>query len=258
MIEAPAEHECPSCGLPSGPATCARCLAALAEPLLDPRPKVLDVYSCAGGAGWGYHLAGWNVTGLDAVYQPNYPFEFIQADALEALADRSFLAQFAAVHASPPCQDKALATLSQRMAGAEYPSLVGPTRLLLEANFDGPWVIENVTGSEVRPDIRVCGCQFGLILPGVGYLKRERWFETSWRGFYLEQPHHHVGRAISIAGHGTPAWQRAKTGHIGVAEWRKIMRIWWTTRDELTEALPPPYTEYVGGLMMEQLRSEAA
>jgi DNA (cytosine-5)-methyltransferase 1 len=255
----PEPGECPSCGLDSDrPGPCVRCLARIAAPLVDDRPRLLDAYGCAGGAGMGYHLAGWRVTGLDKVNQPNYPFEFIQRDALDALADREFLAQFAAVHASPPCQHKALATLGQRMAGAEYPDLIGPTRDRLTANFDGPWVMENVPGAELRPDIRVCGCQFGLTIPGVGYLKRERWFETSWRGFYLEQPHHHVGRAISVAGHGTPAWQRAATGHIGVDQWRRVMRIWWTTRDELTEALPPPYCEYVGGLMLEQLAAEAA
>jgi DNA (cytosine-5)-methyltransferase 1 len=222
------------------------------------RPKLLDAYSCAGGAGYGYHLAGFEVTGVDRDPQPNYPFEFIQADALEVLADRKFLAQFSAAHVSPPCQFKALATLSQRLAGAEYPDLIGPTRTLLEANFDGPWVIENVPGAPVRPDIRLCGCQFDLTLPGIGYLKRERWFETSWRGFHLEMPHRHTGRAISIAGHGTPSWMRAKTGHIGVAEWRRVMQIDWTTRQELTEALPPAYTEFVGRALLDFLASEAA
>jgi DNA (cytosine-5)-methyltransferase 1 len=222
------------------------------------RPKLLDVYSCGGGAGFGYDLAGFDVTGVDRDLQPNYPFEFIRADALEVLADRDFLAQFDAIHTSPPCQFKALATLSQRLAGAEYPDLIGPTRALLEANFDGPWVIENVPRAPVRPDIKLCGCMFGLTLPGVGYLKRERWFETSWRGFYLEMPHVHRGRAISVAGHGTPSWMRAKTGHIGVAEWRQVMGVDWTTRAELTEALPPAYTRHVGSLLLEHLPAEVA
>ena len=222
------------------------------------RPRLLDVYSCAGGAGFGYDLAGFEVTGVDRDPQPNYPFKFIQADALDVLADREFLAQFSAVHASPPCQFKALATLSQRLAGAEYPDLIGPTRALLEANFPGPWVIENVPGTPLRPDIRLCGCQFGLTLPGIGYLKRERWFETSWHGFSLEMPHRHAGHAISIAGHGTPAWMRAKTGHIGVAEWRRVMGIDWTTRAELTEALPPAYTRYVGSLLLERIGAREA
>jgi DNA (cytosine-5)-methyltransferase 1 len=222
------------------------------------RPKLLDLYCCGGGAGYGYHLAGFEVVGVDRDPQKNYPFKFIQADALDLLADRDFLAQFDAIHTSPPCQFKALATLSQRLAGAEYPDLIGPTRALLQANFDGPWVIENVPDAPLRPDIRLCGCMFGLELPGVGYLKRERWFETSWRAFGLEMPHQHRGRAISIAGHGTPSWMRASTGHIGVAEWRQVMGIGWTTRQELTEALPPVYTEYVGGLMLGQLAAERA
>lgn len=221
------------------------------------RPRLLDVYSCAGGAGMGYFRAGFHVTGVDRDPQPNYPFRFIQADALEMLKDRKFLAQFDAIHASPPCQFKALATLSQRLAGAEYPNLIPPTRELLQAQRL-PWVIENVPDTPLRPDIRLCGCQFGLTLPGVGYLKRERWFETSWHGFHLEMPHHHAGYAISIAGHGTPAWVRAKTGHIGVAEWRRVMGIDWTTRDELTEAIPPAYTEYVGARLLEYIASEAA
>jgi DNA (cytosine-5)-methyltransferase 1 len=221
------------------------------------RPRLLDAYSCAGGAGFGYHLAGFDVTGLDKDPQPNYPFAFIQRDALEALADLDFMAQFDAVHASPPCQFKALATLSQRIAGAEYPDLIGPTRTLLE-RLAVPWVIENVPRAPLRPDFRLCGCMFGLEIPGVGELRRERWFEASWRPFAFAVPHRHRGPAISIAGHGTPSWMRAKTGHIGVAEWRRIMGIDWTTRDELTEALPPAYTEFVGARMLEHLASEAA
>lgn len=216
------------------------------------RPRLLDLYCCAGGAGAGYWRAGFHVTGVDKEPQPNYPFRFLQADALEVLADRKFLAQFDAIHASPPCQHRALATLSQRRRGKEYPDLIGPTRDLLKP-LAVPWVIENVPGAELRPDVRLCGCMFGLGLPGVGYLKRERWFETSWRAFGLEYAHRHRGHAISIAGHGTPSWMRAKTGHIGVAEWRQVMGIDWTTREELTEAIPPAYTEHVGALLLERL-----
>ena len=201
----------------------------------------------------GYFRAGFHVIGVDQEPQPNYPFRFIEADALEVLADREFLAQFDAIHACPPCQFRALATLSQRRRGKEYPDLIGPTRELLTANFSGPWVIENVPDTPLRPDIRLCGCMFGLELPGIGYLKRERWFETSWRAFGLEMPHRHRGHAISIAGHGTPAWMRTKTGHIGVAGWRQVMRIDWTTREELTEAIPPAYTEFVGAQLRTHL-----
>lgn len=222
------------------------------------RPKLLDLFCGAGGAAMGYHRAGFDVIGVDIEPQPRYPFEFHQADTLKVLADAAFLARFDASHASPPCQFKALATLSQRRLGKEYPNLIGPTRALLEANFGGPWVIENVPDTPLRPDIRLCGCQFDLTLPGVGYLKRERWFETSWRGFRLEMPHRHAGHAISIAGHGTPQWMRGRTGHIGVAEWRRVMGVSWTTRDELTEAIPPAYTEYIGGQLLDHLTARNA
>ena len=205
----------------------------------------------------GYFRAGFHVTGVDRDPQPNYPFRFVQASALEVLADRKFLAGFDAIHASPPCQFRALATLSQRRRGKEYPDLIGPTRDLLERQ-PRPWVIENVPDTPLRPDIRLCGCMFGLELPGVGYLKRERWFETSWRAFGLEVPHRHAGRAISIAGHGTPSWMRAKTGHVGVDLWRQVMGIDWTTRDELTEAIPPAYTEYVGRQLLGRITAERA
>jgi DNA (cytosine-5)-methyltransferase 1 len=221
------------------------------------KPRLLDAYCCAGGAGTGYFRAGFHVTGVDKEPQPNYPFRFVQADALEVLADRKFLAQFDAIHASPPCQFRALATLSQRRRGKEYPDLITPTRPLLEAS-GLPWVMENVPGTPLRPDIRLCGCMFGLELAGIGYLKRERWFETSWHAFGLEMPHRHRGHAISIAGHGTPAWMRARTGHIGVGEWRRVMGIDWTTREELTEAIPPAYTEFVGARLIERLEAEGA
>jgi hypothetical protein len=99
---------------------------------------------------------------------------------------------------------------------------------------------------------------FSLELPGVGQLRRERWFETSWHELTFQAPHRHWGPAISIAGHGTPQWMRAKTGHIGVAEWRKVMQIGWMARHELTESVPPAYAEHVGARLLEHLAAEIA
>ena len=229
------------------------------------RPLLIDLCSGAGACAVGYHRAGFDVVGVDVVAQPRYPYAFVQGDALGVM-DRLLaggdvegyrLGDVAAVAASPPCQAWAQATLSQRRAGKVYPDLLTPMRPRLEAS-GLLWVIENVPGAPLRPDYKLCGCMFGLELPGVGQLRRERWFETSWHAAGFQMPHWHWGPAISIAGHGTPQWMRAKTGHVGVAAWRQVMQIGWMTRQELTEAVPPAYTELVGRTLLGHITATRA
>ena len=200
----------------------------------------------------GLHQAGFEVTGVDVVAQPHYPFKFIQADALTVDLDG-----YDAYHASMPCQRWAQATLGQRRNGKEYPDLVTPLRPRLKATGK-PWIMENVPAAPLSPDMTLCGCHFGLRVPGVGELRRERVFEFGWQIFpgHWMAPHDHQLPAISIAGHGTPAWQRQVTGHVPVAVWRQVMGIDWMTRAELTEAIPPVYAHFTGCLlMMRVLRS---
>jgi DNA (cytosine-5)-methyltransferase 1 len=211
-------------------------------------PRLLDLFCGAGGATAGYQRAGFYVVGVDHRPMPNYcGDEFVQADALDPPV---FYDEFDAIHASPPCQAYTLSALSQRKAGKEYPDLLGPTRDLLEAT-GLPWVIENVPGAPMRADFKLCGCQFGL------ELRRARWFETSWHAFDLAQPCHHPYPVVSVAGHGTPSWVREQLGYDPtIADWRGAMGIDWMNRSELSQAIPPTYTEYVGVQLLAHLNAE--
>ena len=88
------------------------------------RPRLLDLFCGAGGAAVGYHRAGFDVVGVDIVPQPNYPFEFEQADALELMSTYPLWDEppFDAIHASPPCQ-----AYTQLGIGS-HPRLIEPVR----------------------------------------------------------------------------------------------------------------------------------
>jgi len=199
------------------------------------RPRLLDLFCGAGGAAMGYHRAGFDVVGVDIVDQPHYPFWFWQGDALEFPFD-----DFDAVHASPPCQAYSQAALSQRNNGKEYPDLLAVTRKSLEAS-GVPWVIENVPGAPMRADFKLCGCRFGLAL------RRMRWFETSWHAFDFGPPCSHDGPVVSVVGHGTPSWVRQKLGYNPtIHDYRAAMGIDWMNRNELSQAIPPAYCQFIG------------
>lgn len=213
-------------------------------------PRLLDLFCGAGGCSvFGYARAGFDVVGVDNRPQKNYPYEFHQADALTYPLDG-----FDAIHASPPCQAYSVATIGARNAGKEHPDLLAATRARLEANGK-PWVIENVPGSPMRADHKLCGCLFGLPM-----LKRERWFETSWGDYALRQPCRHHEPSLTVTGHGVGAGngQRGRIAAVlgrnpGIADAKAAMGIAWMNRDELSQAIPPAYTEFVGGQLLEMM-----
>ena len=115
-----------------------------------------------------------------------------------------------------------------------------------------PWVIENVPGAPLRVDYKLCGCMFQLPLLG-----RERWFETSWRGFDLRSPCYHPDGVLSVVGHDLPSYQRAKGYTRAIRP--EIMGIdWMGNGPELGLAIPPAYTEYIGGLLIQEILKQPA
>jgi DNA (cytosine-5)-methyltransferase 1 len=122
-----------------------------------PKPLLLDLFCGVGGSAVGYHRAGFEVVGVDHKPQPRYPFEFIQGDALSPPVD---LSAFDAIHASPPCQGYSRTRHLPWLKGKEHPLLIPAVRRLL-AEFDGPWVIENVEDSPLK-GIALRGGMFGL------------------------------------------------------------------------------------------------
>lgn len=209
--------------------------------------RLLDLFCGAGGAGMGYHRAGFEVVGVDIEPQRRYPFEFHQADALEYLTEH--WREFDAIHASPPCQDF-IPTIPEKHGTAH---LLPDTRTLL-LSIDRPWVIENIPGAPMRADYRLCGCMFKL-----PRLRRQRLFETSWHGFTLLPSCHHPEHPISVTGHGIPSGnfyrERLKGPEYGILA-RKAMGIDWMTRDELSQAIPPAYTEFIGRQLLAILEPQ--
>lgn len=210
--------------------------------------KLLDLFCGAGGAGMGYHRAGFEVVGVDNRPMPRYPFEFHQADALEYAAEHGH--EFDVIHASPPCQDF-IPTIPEKHGTAH---LLPDTRNLL-SSIDRSWVIENIPGAPMRADYRLCGCMFKL-----PRLRRQRLFETSWNGFALLPPCHHPEHPISVTGHGVPSGNYYRDKLRGPEYGRlakAAMGIDWMTRDELAQAIPPAYTEWIGRQIMSAPRVQS-
>lgn len=195
----------------------------------------------------GYHRAGLEVVGVDVNPQPDYPFKFHQGDAIEYLWRHG--PKFDLIHASPPCQrDAAITKGTNAHLRETYPDLYGPTGRILKG-LGIPYVIENPAA---RPDIVLCGEMFDLAVI------RHRKFELG--GWSAPPPPHkpHRGR---VAGMRHGLWFEGPYfavygcggGKGTVAQWQEAMGIGWTSvRKSIAEAIPPAYTEYIGGQFITQ------
>lgn len=216
--------------------------------------KLLDLFCGAGGAAMGYYRAGFTeIVGVDINPQPRYPFTFVQADAFAYLErpviQKAATGWFDAIHASPPCQGY---SVTAAFTGGEYPLLIEGTRRRLK-DSGLPWVIENVMPAPVRKDVMLCGTMFGL--PTF----RHRRFESS---VALLAPKHvrHRPEWTTVAHRGYSAFKRGAT-HISVTgfnyppeDGQRALGIDWTRdREELSEAIPPAYTEYIGRQLLAHI-----
>lgn len=235
-------------------------------PLNGTRPLLLDLFCGAGGCSVGYTLAGFDVLGVDINLQPNYPFEFIEGDAIEFLtrmvAGGTFEWKgpglFDAVHASPPCHAYSTVTGRNRKNERRYPDLIAPTRDLLMA-WGKPWVMENVIGAPLTNAVQLCGSSFGLDV------RRHRLFESSASimalpcAHSLQKPRF---RSLDSRMAGKLATVVGVHGHLnypGEFELRcEAMGISWMTNAELTQAIPPAYTEHIGGYLMAEVEGRIA
>jgi hypothetical protein len=207
-------------------------------------PRLLDLFCGAGGAAMGYHRAGFEVVGVDHLPQPRYPFEFHQADALEFLAGAN-AGDYDAVHASPPCQAHSAGAKMRGTAGL-HPDLLPATRDLL-ARFGLPYVIENVVGAPMPSFVTLCGEMFGL-----GVIRHRR-FECSE---LLWQPHHPKHRGAVSDGHYATVAGHGGDGSNAFPVWAAAMQIGWMTKEELAQAIPPAYTEWIGRQLLTQLETQ--
>ncbi|MET9565083.1 DNA methylase [Streptomyces tauricus] len=214
--------------------------------------RVLDLFSCAGGAAMGYHRAGFEVDGCDIADRPRYPFPYYRGDALDYLAHliaTGEIERYALVHASPPCQAGCALTVGTNHSqgwGEEHADLVAPTRALLDRT-GLPYVIEQPNGrAKIRKDLSLCGVMFGLGVFRHRNFELGRWstpnprhvkhdgYVRGWRhGVYRDGPY--------LAAYGDGG------GKATVPEMQTAMGITWTdVRTELTEAIPPAYAQWIG------------
>jgi len=206
---------------------------------------ILDLFCGAGGCSAGYAAAGFEVTGVDINPQKNYPYRFVQTNALNI----HFIDEYDAIHASPPCQNYCWSTSRHRAKGKKYPDLIGQVREML-IDSGKPYVIENVPTAPLHNPTYIEGTMFGL-----GVIRR-RGFETNWwlpQPMYIQRkkpimqqskrdPRIFIKKSAycSVAGNGADGWS------CRVADWRVAMGIDWMTREEIKQAIPPAYTEYIG------------
>jgi hypothetical protein len=215
------------------------------------KPRLLDLFCGAGGAGEGYSRAGFAVHGIDLYSQKNYPYTFTRCDALEYLLANAH--GYDAIHASPVCQHHSWAAAKWRNNPdyqTDYDDDLLPDCQRELARLNIPYVIENTRGAplDCNNTVTLCGCQFAELK-----VFRPRKFETNWLLLATPKCNHRGKRVgfgeddyVTVAGHGGDG-----TGKY--IRWCDAMDIHWMTKYELTQSIPPAYTEYIGRQLVRVL-----
>ena len=215
------------------------------------RPLLVDLFCGAGGASMGYYRAGFNILGVDHKPQKNYPFEFIQGDVFEVWDDLPH-DDIAAYAASPPCQAY---SVTKSLHDNEHPDLVAATRKLL-LRTGKPYVIENVPGAPLINPLTLCGSMFGL------NVYKHRRFESVPILWWPPSQCQHNGTYGNIAKMRSTGRTTCPTlaefdfidvtgKGFRVADGRRAMGIDWMVTNELSQAIPPAFTEWIGRQLIQ-------
>lgn len=212
--------------------------------------RALDLFCCAGGAGMGLYRAGFEVVGVDIAPQPHYPFEFHQADALTFPLDG-----FDFIWASPPCQAH---TSMKTMHNAKpHLDLIPETRARLKAAAT-VYVIENVVGAPLIDPFMLCGTMFGLGVDDAD-LQRHRIFESNFPMLFLPECNHSKPRTIGIYGKGARDSRHRldrSVPEFNAVQGRAAMGIDWMPLKNLSQAIPPAYSEFIGKMAIAFIEAD--
>ena len=223
--------------------------------------KLLDLYCGAGGCSMGYFLAAKQlnidieIIGVDIVNQKNYPFKFIQSDALKYLKQNH--KKFNIIHASPPCQIFSRTTANHKLKGKNYDNQL-PGLIEIIQKIQIPIIIENVPDSPIRNDIVLRGDIFRL------KVLRARKFQIE--NAFILKPHLpkiigsvQDGDFCTVAGKGSyisnkknkqPKFKKSSI----IETWKYALGIdWMKTYKELANSIPPDYTKWIALQLFPQL-----
>lgn len=221
------------------------------------QPILLDLFCGAGGAAMGYSRAGFRIVGVDIKPQPRYPFEFVQADALEYVKEHGH--EFDAIHASPPCQFNLEGLNAANKAQGRvinHADLIPDTRKALKGT-GLPYVIENIYGANLIHPIKLCGSAFGL------QVRRHRLFENNIALMALPCAHHIWTEAQYPTNCRNGKSKRSKVVQVygntsGSHLWADAMGIDWMNYKEIQQAIPPAYTEFIGRQLLAAIEAQRA